>query len=387
MPSRTTVTFHLPHSSNEPTELDLKVPALAMAVVPRDAVSGLDEKWVKAIGVYVLIGPSDDDEHDYRAYVGQSGTGGLKGRLTTHRNSSTWESRHQLPKDWWKRALIVRNPTDEGFDSAEAGWLEGRLWDILDSTPKAKLVGKKGDDQTLPQYRRDQLEQYIQPITDVLRAIGASPDTPDQEPEPPPIKKRNATIADLIKAKLLAPGTRLRPISSQHETIAVVKADGQLEIDGALYDSPSGAAVAVVGHEMNGWTFWGAPSGEGTLVPLAELRSRLEPTAPGESEQPPPPEPPAQKGAGGLKPLFDAGLLEPGATVWASFRDRRYEATVDDDGFLHLADGSVHKNPSGAAVEITGHETNGWTFWRVDLGGETIRLKELRERAKAPEAG
>src|SRR5207244_4431104 len=146
---RTTATFHLPHASSEPTEITLTLPALAMAVVPRDAVSALRERWTKAIGVYVLLGPSDDAEHDYRAYVGKSGTGGLKQRLPTHRNRPAWAKSHQLDKEWWNRGLIVRNRTEDGFDSAEAGWLEGRLWDILDAAPAAKLVGKKGDDQTL----------------------------------------------------------------------------------------------------------------------------------------------------------------------------------------------------------------------------------------------
>ena len=189
VPTPTSATFHLPHSSLEPLELTVKMPSLAMAVVPRDAVAALDEKWGKAIGVYVLLGPPGDSkqsnsEHHYRCYAGQSGTGGLRERLTTHRNSPTWEKSHGLSKDWWTRALIVRSRDEDGFNSAEAGWLEGRLWDILDGAPSAQLVGKKGDDQTLPQHDRERLEQYLPAITAVLRAIGASPDTPDQRRSP-----------------------------------------------------------------------------------------------------------------------------------------------------------------------------------------------------------
>jgi hypothetical protein len=389
MSQPTTSTFHLPHSSAEPLELSITMPSLAMAVVPRDAVSALDEKWAKAIGVYVLLGPSDDPERDYRCYVGQSGTGGLKERLTTHRNSPTWEKSHGLGKDWWRRALIVRSRDEDGFDSAAAGWLEGRLWDTLDSAPAAKLVGKKGDDQTLPKHRRDELEQFIAPITAVLRAIGASPDTRDQAPELKPPTKHNATVADLIKAKLLAPGARLRSISSLHEAIATVKDDGQLEVAGAAYDTPSGAAVAVVGHEMNGWTFWGVPSGDGTLVPLAELRRQLEPTADGADEtvEPVEPEPTPTsdqpKKSGALKALIDAGLMAPGASLFAVYQGQRHEATVDADGIIHLADGTSHNKPSGAAVAVTGYETNGWTFWKTTIDGQAVRLRELREKTKA----
>jgi hypothetical protein len=389
VPAPTTVTFHLPHSSSEPVELSAKMPALAMAIVPRDAVSALDEKWAKAIGVYVLLGPTDDAEHDYRCYVGQSGTGGLKERLTTHRNSPTWEKSHGLGKEWWRRALIVRSRDEDGFNSAEAGWLEGRLWDILDSAPAAKLVGKKGDDQTLPKKQRDDLEPFIAPITAVLRAIGASPDTPDQEPKPKKIKKHAATVADLINAGEITAGARLRSISSTHEVIALVRPDGQLEVAGVAYDSPSGAAVAVVGHEINGWNFWGFQSGDGTLIPLAALRSRLqsegdEPLRAEEIADPKknkPAKPPATKSSA-LKPLLDAGLLAPGAVLFAVHQGQRHEATVDEQGVIHLADGSTHLTPSGAAVKITGGETNGWKFWRTTIDDKTVRLRELRDQVK-----
>lgn len=392
MTPTTPATFHLPHSSQEPLELSLKHPALAMAVVHRDAISVLTGRWPGAIGVYILLGPCDDGEHEYRAYVGKSETGGLKERLTTHRNSATWEKSHKLAKDWWKRALIVRSRDEDGFNSAEAGWLEGRLWDILAGAPAAEVVGKKGDDQTLPKHERDALEQYVPAITAVLRAIGASPDTPDQEVKPPRrAKKNNATVLDLIQARLLRPGVKLRSISSLHEAIAVVGERGALIVDDVPYDTPSGAAVAVVDHEMNGWTFWGFQSGDGTLVPLAELRKQLEPAKADKTTLELKALPPSEKEEtsvvtvkpGPLKALLDAGLLEAGATVCATFSRRRHEARVDDLGFLYLADGSVHKNPSSAARKLTGYETNGWTFWRVAGEGKPTSLKTLRQRLES----
>jgi hypothetical protein len=403
MAAPTTATFHLPHSWLAPLELTVKMPSLAMAVVPRDAVGALDEKWAKAIGVYVLLGPPGDNQYDYRCYAGQSGTGGLKQRLGTHRNSANWEKRHHLPKEWWTRALIVRSRDEEGFNSAEAGWLEGRLWDILDGAPAAQLVGKKGDDQTLPQHDRERLEQYMPAITAVLRAIGASPDTPDQHVKPKRVRKHNATVADLIKAELLTPGVKLRSLSSLHEVIAVVGDAGELIVDGKTYDSPSGAAVAVAGHEMNGWTFWGFQSGDGTLVPLSDLRAQLEPGKAAEGAPKPietTPAAPTQKKerekekekekektlvtTAALKTLVDAGLIPTGAIVFATFKGGRREATVDADGCLHLDDGSVHRKPSGAARAVTGYETNGWNFWRIESEGKTVPLKTLREELDRP---
>ena len=337
--TRTRATFHLPHSSQEPLELSVRTPALAMAVVHRDYVSALGEKWAEAVGVYVLLGPGDG-HHGYRAYVGKSGTGGLRRRLTHQRHSQSWKKRHNLGRDWWQRALVVRSRDEDGFNSAQAGWLEGLLWDILDQAPAAQLVGQQGVDETLTKDERKELEPYVAPITAVLRALGASPDTLDQQRKPRRAKK-HATVADLIRAELLAPGARLRSIPSQHEEVAHVRADGQLTVVGEVYDSPSGAAVAVVGHETNGWTFWGAPSGDGRLVPLAELRKRLDPSLPEGNRPPALPREPAPlptRAAGALKPLVDAGILPSGSTVWGKYRGVRREAIVDAEAsYIWLA--------------------------------------------------
>jgi hypothetical protein len=93
------------------------------------------------------------------------------------------------------------------------------------------------------------------------------------------------------------------------------------------------------------------------------------------------PQPSVDEKSGALKPLLESGVLEPGATVWARTHGQRHEASVDADGCLHLSDGSVHKNPSRAAVATGGYLTNGWTFWRVDNDQGSVLLKELREQA------
>jgi hypothetical protein len=40
------------------------------------------------------------------------------------------------------------------------------------------------------------------------------------------------------------------------DKVATLLADGQVEVDGITYDSPSPAASAIVGHQMNGWWFF-----------------------------------------------------------------------------------------------------------------------------------
>lgn len=280
MGQTTTATFILPYSSEEPLELNIKDPALAMAVVHRDAICNLEDKWSRAIGVYVLLGPCDDDQYEYRAYVGKSETGGLKERLTTHRNSKTWEKNHGLPKDWWKRALLVRSRAEDGFDSAEAGWLEGRLWEVFDVAPAAKLIGKKGDDQTLPDYRLDMPKRCVPAITAVLRAIGAPPDgitLPNQSKKDKPLRetKQAVTIADLVGSGLLPAEARLYPVPLKYKdakTDARLLPDGRVRVNGEIYDTLSPAAQAVTKNTaQGGWVFWGVLI-DGVLTPLDGLR-------------------------------------------------------------------------------------------------------------------
>jgi hypothetical protein len=83
-----------------------------------------------------------------------------------------------------------------------------------------------------------------------------------------------------------------------------------------------------------------------------------------------------------LQPLLDAGLLAPGAVLFAVRQGQRHEATVDRQGVIHLADGSTHQSPSGAAVKITDRATNGWTFWQTTIDGKAVQLNKLRDRVK-----
>lgn len=73
-------------------------------------------------------------------------------------------------------------------------------------------------------------------------------------------------LPHLVAKGLLPVGTELRPRSGGAER-AVVLADGRLEMDGKVYDSPSGAGRVVRGGATNGWQFWTLPDGRrlGTL--------------------------------------------------------------------------------------------------------------------------
>ena len=82
------------------------------------------------------------------------------------------------------------------------------------------------------------------------------------------------------------------------------------------------------------------------------------------------------KGRVTLADLIGAGILEPGATIYAR---KSYDrpATVLPDGHLDV-DGELFDTPSGAARAITGGSVNGWPFFLLDQGG-TRSLNTLYE--------
>jgi len=82
--------------------------------------------------------------------------------------------------------------------------------------------------------------------------------------------RRRVELVDLVGAGLLAAGTILhaRRKKLSHRTATVLQ-DGQLDVDGAVYGSPSAAAIAISGKGENGWQFFVVEGG--TKRRLSEL--------------------------------------------------------------------------------------------------------------------
>ncbi len=114
------VTFVVPGSSAEPMEVKVAHSGLRMVLVSRESIGLLDESW-RVLGIYFLLGGADDPDR-YRAYVGEVGRSTLVQRV----------KQHEADKDWWSRALLIASSSG-GFHSAEIGWLEGRLYDVLNN--------------------------------------------------------------------------------------------------------------------------------------------------------------------------------------------------------------------------------------------------------------
>jgi len=260
------ITALLPGSAVEPIVIYDSLTALRMAVVERAGAHLLGAEWDIA-GDYILLDPVDADG-DYGAYVGQA-PAGLRSRLGNHLRT----------KDHWRRALLIAKDTTFGFHSAHAGWLEGRLWQLLNDAEHAELHnGNRPKDETLPAYERTALEACVVPISRVLRLLGYSVDSPgDAEPAPSGRRRHThhgVTVAELIAEGMLPAGTRLTSTNGVYPANARIDADGSITMDGTTYETPSAAAAAARGGAANGWDFW-AVDADGRRTPLASYRARL----------------------------------------------------------------------------------------------------------------
>ncbi|MDA8381124.1 MAG: hypothetical protein M0020_09910 [Actinomycetota bacterium] len=261
------LTALVPETAAVPITLYDSSAALCVAVVERAGAHLLPMEW-DVPGVYILVDPIEADG-TWSAYVGKA-PGGLRTRL----------QQHLKHKDYWRRAVLVRRDTTHGFNSAQVGWLEGRLYNLLDAAEFASLHnGNKPSDETLPAYERTMLEASILPITRVLRLIGYTVASAGESPTPGNLPQTKSyfgvTIADLIEAGLLAPGTDLTSVNGAWPAEAKVTADATITWNGQSYSTPSAAAAAVKGGAVNGWDFW-AISTETSKTPLAVLRRQLQ---------------------------------------------------------------------------------------------------------------
>jgi hypothetical protein len=68
--------------------------------------------------------------------------------------------------------------------------------------------------------------------------------------------KQRVNLSDLIGAGLLEPGTTLYARKAYDYHPATVLSDGRIDLDGEIFESPSGAAKSVTGSSVNGWWFW-----------------------------------------------------------------------------------------------------------------------------------
>src|SRR5665213_2493507 len=146
----------------------------------------------------------------------------LTSRLNLKVSNSAWQV---------KRAAVVKH---------DVGKLNLRLLELAETSWTESKI-------------RTRTKEMISAILEIWPApeghvTGFGQSTPKSSPR--------VTLADLIGANLLDPGTTVFARAAFDSKPATLLPDGRLDVDGETYDSPSGAAKAVTGKSTNGWWFW-----------------------------------------------------------------------------------------------------------------------------------
>lgn len=268
--STTPVNVQIPSDTEAPIIADFVEHALRVAYFDRQHWASLPSSDWGVPGVYVLM-TSDGSN---RVYVGQARR--LRSRLQQHNN------KEKLP---WRRALAVKRDTTAGFNTAEIGYLEGRIAAELNALPQITVIeGQTSGDETLPKHMMISLDAFVKSILGALRLAGldisrSNPQTltEDEQPSTAPVPSnkpnKTVTVADLVSSGLLQAGHALYLSQAGREAEGSVTADGEIIVRGVSYKSPSTAAAkALELQSSNGWTTWKVGSQSGP--PLDTLRQQ-----------------------------------------------------------------------------------------------------------------
>ncbi len=266
--STTPVNVQVPNAPEAPVVADFVEHAIRVAYVNRAHLKALpEEKWAEA-GVYVLL--TDDGSGD--VYVGKAVH--LRKRLQEH------SRRPKLP---WSRAIAMKRDTTHGFNSAEIGYLEGRLAAEVAAVSGLTVVeGKRDSDATLPPHMMLSLDALLASMLAAIRLAGIdiSKEVTDADDSRAGVRGSRrkprtipGTVADLVSTGLLPAGEKLFLRQGSVEADATVTADGAIVVENVAYPTPSMAAkVALDGKSSNGWAAWHVGSIEGPT--LDALRSK-----------------------------------------------------------------------------------------------------------------
>jgi hypothetical protein len=411
----------IPADQQEPIIINLDLHSLQIAFANRQQVVNLRRDAWDNTGVYVLLGPQRDQQPT-EIYVGKSGGGkqGVRGRIQTH--ISNPQSNANFP--WWRAVLITRN-SRPGWNSADIGYLEGRLARKLNNYPEISLRASRSDiDTSLGQLREANLEQFLPAIIAALRLAGLDRELSgsDRAREAQKAKTKGTaakskarkggwtrkddktTISDLLAAGILAPGAKLVFRDGAHFGSGEVSPDGQIVVSGQRYQAPSTAGRAICGRPNNGWTCWSLANDP--KVTLSQLRKQFNDgrNNPGSGKKPngnnkqnissSQVRSPANKSEPSVIPgrkknqqhwaqisdLLAAGLLAPGAELIYRRAGKEVRGRVTDQGEI-VVNGHRYQTPSAAGKAIHGGAINGWFYWLTANHPQT-RLAVLRERCE-----
>lgn len=105
----------------------------------------------------------------------------------------------------------------------------------------------------------DEISQRTKELAELIIQIWPVPPghksgfSPDRKPR----LRKKVHLSDLINAGVLTPGMMLFPARKKYTgQVATLLPDGQVEVDGIAYASPSDAASMLAGKRTGGWWFF-----------------------------------------------------------------------------------------------------------------------------------
>lgn len=251
--STTPVNVQIPSDAEAPVIADFVEHALRVAYIDRTHLANLPAADWDSPGIYVLL----TGDGTGRVYVGQARR--IRARLMQH------NSNEKLP---WTRAVAVKRDTTDGFNTAEIGYLEGRVSAELAALTGIKVIeGQRSGDDTLPKHLMLSLDAFVKSILAALRLSGvnlARNNRDDDNDDPAQTNESRTTrttfavkFEELVSGGLIRAGETLYLKQGNKERHGTVTADGEIVVRGVAYKSPSAAAAnALEVPSCNGWITW-----------------------------------------------------------------------------------------------------------------------------------
>lgn len=263
--SVTPVNVQIPSDAEAPVIADFVEHAIRVAYINRNHLRALSsDSWAQP-GVDVLF----TSDGSGQVYVGQARN--LKQRLGNH---------HSKPKLPRTRAVAFKRDTTSGFNTAEIGYLEGRLSAEIGALRDYHVIqGQQSGDETLPKHTMISLDVFVKSMLLAQRLTGIDitrtreEDPSNDSDRPDPKQKSRVLLADLVSSGLLQAGDILYIQQGDVKAAGTVTADGEVIVQGVSHTTPSVAAAAALQlQSSNGWTAWRL--GEYGGKPLDTLRQK-----------------------------------------------------------------------------------------------------------------
>ena len=255
--STTPVNVQIPGDPRAPVIADFMEHALRVAYIDRRNLATVPADDWNVPGVYVLL----TGDGSGSVYVGSARK--LRQRLIQHNAN---------PKLPWTRAMAVKRDTTNGFNTAEIGYLEGRISAEVGLLSGISVIeGQKSGDETLPVHMMLSLDAFVKSILAALRLTGTAIDRTEPDPSPEDevegtitstragdsVTNTRVTLGNLVSSGLLTAGQKLSLKQGKVEATGSVTADGEILVHGVAYRTPSAAAAAALQlQSSNGWITW-----------------------------------------------------------------------------------------------------------------------------------